>query len=92
MSTPVPTARRNIAWRIEQLLRAQEALPVPTLTSWQADMVTAAIEALDEERFADGESAMMKAERPDLWQTGEPAPATRVEIERLTALLKRALP
>lgn len=67
-------------------------MPVPTLTNWQADTVAAAIEALDEERFADGENAMMKAERPDLWQGGESSPATRVEVEQLLGLLKKALP
>lgn len=66
MSTPIPTAGRNVAWRIEQLLRAQEAMP--TLTNWQAETVMAATTAVDEERFADGEADMMKAERPDLWQ------------------------
>lgn len=89
--TPTPTARRNLAWRVEQLLRAQEAMPVPTLTNWQADTVTEAITALDEEWFADGQNAMMKAERPDLWQTNGSSPATRVEVEQLLGLLKEAL-
>lgn len=88
MSTPIPTAGRNVAWRIEQLLRAQEAMP--TLTNWQAETVMAATTAVDEERFADGEADMMKAERPDLWQGGDSAPATRVEVEQLVALLKNA--
>lgn len=63
---------------------------VPALTNWQAETVMAAITAVDEERFADGEADMMKAERPDLWQGGDSAPATRVEVEQLIALLKNA--
>ena len=90
MSTPLSTARRNVAWRIEQVLRTQHALPEPTLTNWQADMVMAAIEALDEERFADGENAMMKAERPDLWEPTEHIPADPWDLATMSALLKKA--
>lgn len=92
MSTPIPTARRNVAWRIEQLLRAQEALPSPTLTAWQADTVLAAIQALDEGRYADGEIAMMKAERPDLWEPKGYGPAAKVDVARLVELLQQAMP
>lgn len=81
-----------MAWRIEQLLNAQQALPSPTLTGWQADTVLQAIEALDEERFADGENSMMKAERPDLWEPKGYGPAAKVDVARLVELLAKALP
>lgn len=53
---------------------------------------TASITAMEEGRFADGESAMMKAKRPDLSQVGEPAPvATKVQVEQMLGQLKKAL-
>lgn len=91
MSTPLPTARRNVAWRIEQLLRAQEALPAPTLNAWQADTVLAAIEALGEERFADGERAMMKAERTDIWQPSDYIATAPKDVAHLMDRLKKAI-
>jgi len=91
MSTPIPTARRNVAWRIEQLLGAQAAKAASDLTGWQADQVLAAIEAMDEECFADGERAMMKAERPDLWEPAGYLPVNRQDVAQLLAALERAL-
>ncbi len=90
MSTPLPTARRNLAWRIEQFLRIQEAKPAPNLTGWQADTVLAAIEALDEERFGDGERTMMKAERPDLWEPATHVPVCHKDVSQLLAMLEKA--
>ena len=43
MSPPIPTARRNLAFRIKGLLRGKDGQEVPNLTAWQADMVLAAI-------------------------------------------------
>lgn len=68
------------------------ALPTPSLTGWQADAVLAAIEALDGERFADGDSAMMKVERPDLWTPPDDVPSGRVDLVALFEHLKKALP
>lgn len=64
----IPTARRNLAFRIEGLLRGKDGQEVPNLTAWRPDMVLAGIEATDEGRSAEGEDVMMKAERPDLWE------------------------
>jgi hypothetical protein len=83
---PHVTARRNLAQRIERLLRPQDGRPAPTLTDWQADQVLAAIEAAEEERFAVGERVMMKVERPDLW---EPVGHLAVYTKVAEQLLKR---
>lgn len=91
MSTPIPTARRNVAWRVEQFLRAQEGMPTPSLNGWQADMVLAAIETLETGQFADGENTMMKAERPDLWEPAEYMPVGGKDIGQLLAALAKAL-
>lgn len=91
MSTPIPTARRNLAFRIEGLLRGKDRNEVPNLTAWQADLVLAAIEALDEGRFVEGEDIMMKAERPDLWERPGHAPGERKDVAQLLEALKRAV-
>lgn len=91
MSTPIPTARRNLAFRIEGLLRGKDRNEVPNLTAWQADMVLAAIEALDAERFVEGEDLMMKAERPDLWERPGYTPGERKDLAQLLEALKGAV-
>ncbi|GEP60236.1 hypothetical protein [Reyranella soli] len=72
MSTPIVTARRNLVQRINKLLlKGGET----SLTSWQLRQVQGAIEQLEEERFAEGERTMSEAERPDLYEPGEPRAA-----------------
>lgn len=66
-------------------------MPVPTLTNWQAETVTEAITALEEERFADGQNAMMKAERPDLWEPAGYVPTERMNADQLLELMEKAL-
>jgi hypothetical protein len=66
MSTPIITARRNLAQRIANLLR--KAGGELKLTPWQLGQVREAIEQLEEERFAEGERKMSEAERPDLYE------------------------
>ena len=67
MSTPITTARRNLAQRIANLLRKAgggELNPTP----WQLSQMREAIEQLEEERFAEGERTMSEAERHDLYE------------------------
>jgi hypothetical protein len=71
-STPITTARRNLAQRIANLFRKAgggELNPTP----WQLSQMREAIEQLEEERFGEGERTMSEAERYDLH---EPTPAT----------------
>jgi hypothetical protein len=65
MSTPIVTARRNLAQRISKLLCREGEI---SLTPWQLRKVQSAIEQLEEERFAEGERTMSEAERPDLYE------------------------
>ena len=90
MSTPIPTARRNLAFRIEGLLRGKDRNEAPNLTPWQADLVLASIEALDEGRFIEGEDIMMKAERPDLWERPGYTPGETKDVAQLLEALTRA--
>jgi hypothetical protein len=46
MASSFATARRSLAWRIEQFLREHESMPMPTLTGGQSDRVVEAIERL----------------------------------------------
>jgi hypothetical protein len=74
------TAHRNLRQRIERLLQGADAL----ITSWQAGMVLLAIEQLRAGDFDTGERTVMKAERPDLWQSSTPvegaAPPKRSDL------------
>ncbi len=67
MTTPVRTARRNLAQRIDSMLRKVVAGALEP-TDWQLDQVEAAIAALEEERFAEGERTMSRAELPKLYE------------------------
>jgi hypothetical protein len=60
MSTPIITARRNLAQRISKLLLKGGEID---LTPWQLRQVQRALEQLEEERFAEGERTMSEAER-----------------------------
>jgi len=75
MSTPIVTARRNLAQRISKLLLKGGEI---SLTAWQLRQVQSAIEQLEEERFAEGERTMSEAERPDLYEPGGLAPRNRL--------------
>ena len=57
MSTPTVTARRNLVHRVTKLL-----IRGGDLTPWQLSQVQAAIDQLEEERFAQGERTMSEAE------------------------------
>jgi hypothetical protein len=88
MSTPIVTARRNLAQRISKLLLKGGEI---SLTPWQLRQVRGAIEQLEEERFAEGERTMSEAERPDLYEPGgyltkEPIERQRL-VDQLTAIL-----
>jgi hypothetical protein len=80
MSTPIVTARRNLAQRISKLLlKGGEA----NLTAWQLYQVQAAIGQLEEERFAEGERTMSEAERADLYEPGGCVAKEPIERQRL---------
>jgi len=85
------TARLNLAQRIERFLREQLAMPTPSMTGWQADQVFVAIELLDGERFADGEHAMLKAEKALIFGPTEYVPAVRHSAPQLLERLQRVL-
>jgi hypothetical protein len=67
VSTPIITARRNLAQRIGNLLRKAGGGELH-LTPWQLTHVQGAIEQLEEERFVEGERTMSEAERHDLYE------------------------
>ncbi|GEP62232.1 hypothetical protein [Reyranella soli] len=88
MSTPIVTARRNLAQRISKLLlKGGET----SLTSWQLRQVQGAIEQLEEERFAEGERTMSEAERPDLYEPGAYLAKEPIERQRLVDQLKMVI-
>ena len=93
MSTPIITARRNLAQRIANLLRKAGGDEL-SLTSWQLGQVREAIEQLGEERFAEGERTMSEAERADLYEpagyvASEPI-GRRLLVDQLAAVVAAA--
>jgi hypothetical protein len=91
MSTPIITARRNLAQRISKLLLKGGEIG---LTPWQLRQVQGAIEQLEEERFAEGERTMSEAERSDLYEpagyvTNEPIDRRHL-IDQLAAAVAAA--
>ena len=80
MSTPIITARRNLAQRISKLLLKGGEI---SLTPWQLREVRGAIELIDEERFAEGERTMSEAERPDLYEPDGYVAKELIERQRL---------
>ena len=93
MSTPIITARRNLAQRIANLLRKAGGDELK-LTPWQLGPVREAIEQLGEERFAERERKMSEAERPDLYEpagyvTNEPINRQHL-VDRLAAVVAPA--
>jgi hypothetical protein len=93
MSTPIVTARRNLAQRISNLLRKAEAGEI-NLTRWQVSEVQKAIGQLEEEHFAEGERTMSEAELPKLYEpAGFVADAPidyRRLVEQLAAMIAAA--
>jgi hypothetical protein len=90
MSTPIITARRNLAQRIANLLRKAGGGEL-SLTPWQLSRMRDAIEQLKEERFAEGERTMSEAERRDLYEPAGYVAAEPIEgrhlVEQLAAVV-----
>ena len=85
------TARRNLAQRIERFLRARDALASSMLSDWQADQIFVAIKLLDAEHFADGEHAMMRADKASIFEPMEYVPVVRHSVGQLLERLNRVL-
>lgn len=85
------TARRNLAQRIDRFLNETGAPAVLDPSGYQAAQVRTAIALLDEERFADGERAMMYAERANAFRPADffDGEAKLLGIIELRALLER---
>jgi hypothetical protein len=85
-STSIATARRNLAQRIERLLTTKRER---FLTAGEATNIAAALACLESGRYADGEDAVMLAEK-DWPPRGEVGKATTIEVlaERLAELLR----
>ena len=90
MTTPIITARRNLAQRIDGLLR-KVAAGALQLTAWQVDQVVLAIDQLEEQRFAEGERTMSRAERPDLYELAGYASNESADLARLAGRLAAVL-
>ena len=85
-STSIATARRNLAQRIERFLAAKRE---SVLTAGEATNITAALAFLESGRYADGEDAMMLAEKdwPPRGEVGKAIPLDAL-AERLAELLR----
>jgi len=85
-STSIAAARRNLAQRIGRFLAAKRE---SDLSGGEATNISAALAFLENGRYADGEDAMMLAEK-DWPPRGEIGPAVSVEIlaARLAGLLR----
>ena len=81
MPPSILAARRNLAWRIERVLRGQIA--TPTMTGWQADQVFMAIEHLDGKQFADGERTMLMVEKAVIFEPADYVPAVQHDARTL---------
>jgi len=75
-STSIDTARRNLAQRIERFLAAKRD---GILTAGEATNIAVALACLENGRYADGEDAMMLAEK-DWRPRGELGKAVPVEV------------
>ena len=89
MSTPIATSSRNLAQRIEALLVRIRDQHTPS-AAWQMGQVAQALSELVGERFAQGESTMAQAERPDLFQPAAYRAGEAADIPTLIARLTKA--
>ena len=85
------TAHRNLAQRIDSLLQAIAAGKADP-TPWQLDQVRKALDDLEERRFDDGERAISRGGRPQIYEPkrwmGE-VPDVKRLAERLAELRSR---
>jgi hypothetical protein len=86
ISTSIATARRNLAQRIERFLAAKRE---SVLSAVETTNVAAALACLESARYADGEDAMMLAEK-DWPPRGEVGTAVALDVlaDRLAVLLR----
>lgn len=85
-------ARRDLSLRIERLLDRQLSAPTPELTCFQTDRILYALRLLEDGHFADGEWAMLHAERSDLFEPNDYVARGRpATIGELAARLKSVL-
>lgn len=86
------TARLDLGLRIEGLLDKRSSSPVRELTSFQSDRVLLALRQLKDGYFADGQWAMLQAERADLFEpNGYASRGKPATVEELAERLKRVL-
>jgi len=82
-------ARRDLSLRIERLLDQRVSTPAPELTGFQSDRILYALRQLKDGHFADGEWAMLHAERSDLFEPNDYVPRGKpATIGELAARLK----
>lgn len=85
-------ARRDLGLRIERLLDKQISAPARELTNFQTDRILSALRQLQDGHFADGEWAMLHAERSDLFEPNDYVPRGRLApVGELVARLKSVL-
>jgi hypothetical protein len=85
-------ARHDLGLRIEGLLDMRSSSPVRELTSFQRDRVLYALKHLQDGYFADGQWAMLHAERADLFEPNDYVSRGRpVTVEELAERLKLVL-
>ena len=85
-------ARRDLSLRIERLLDRQVSDPTRELSCFQSDRIIYALRQLQDGHFADGEWAMLHAERSDLFEPDDYVPRGRpATIGELAARLKSLL-
>lgn len=91
--TPEDTAaaRLDLSLRIERLLDRQMSAPAE-LTGFQTDRILSALRQLEDGYFADGEWAMLHAERNDLFEPNGYVPRSQpATVGELAARLKSVL-
>ena len=85
-------ARLDLSLRIERLLDSQISTPARELTCFQTDRILYALRQLKDGHFADGEWAMLHAERSDLFEPNDYVPRGKpATVGELAACLKTVL-